>query len=99
MDVEQQGNLIASLRKSKTRRNVLEYLIDIRPKRSYPSEISRSIKIQSTDVCGALKGVPKRFKEENSLTALGLVEKIENEGKLLYRATPLGCKTWWALNE
>jgi predicted transcriptional regulator with HTH domain len=78
---------------------VLEYLVSIHPKKSYPSEIARKINLRSTDVCGALNGVSHRFKKENSLVNLNLVEKSEEKDVFLYSTTKLGCKIWKLLNE
>ena len=98
-DEKYSGEIIPSLRKSKTRRKVLEHLISIRPARSYPAEIAREIHLPSTDVCGALNGLPNRFKGDTCLVALGLVEKTTKDGASRYRATPLGCKAWLLLNK
>jgi len=93
------GEVIFLLRKSKTRQMVLEYLVSTYPEKSYPSEIARKINLRSTDVCGALNGVSHRFKKENSLVNLNLVEKSEEKDVFLYGATKLGCKIWKLLNE
>jgi len=93
------AEVIILLRKSKTRQMVLEYLVSIHPEKSYPLEIARKINLRSTDVCGALNGVSHRFKKENGLVNLNLVEKIEEKGVFLYGATKLGCKIWKLMNE
>jgi predicted transcriptional regulator with HTH domain len=84
---------IFSLRKSRIRRIVLGYLISIYPSRSYASEIARKTRLRATDVCGALNGLPDRFKKENSLVDLNLVEKTEKDDYIFYRATEFGAKT------
>jgi predicted transcriptional regulator with HTH domain len=84
---------IFALRKSKIRREVLGYLISIYPSRSYASEIARKSQLRVTDVCGALNGLSDRFKKENSLVDLNLVEKTERDNYVFYRATELGVKT------
>jgi len=93
------GKAVFSLRKSRMRRKVLEYLISIHPAQSYPSEIARKIRISSTDVCGALNGVPNRFREENSLVSLGLVERTEENDGRRYGVTERGCRMWKLLNK
>jgi len=84
---------IFSLRKSRVRREVLGYLISIYPSRSYASEIARKTRLRVTDVCGALNGLSDRFKKENSLVDLNLVEKTERDNYIFYRATEQGQKT------
>jgi predicted transcriptional regulator with HTH domain len=84
---------IFALRKSRIRREVLGYLISIYPSRSYASEIARQTRLRATDVCGALNGLSDRFKKENSLVDLNLVEKTEKDNYIFYRATELGART------
>ncbi len=84
---------IFALRKSRIRREVLGYLINIYPSKSYASEIARKTQLRTTDVCGALNGLSDRFKKENSLVDLNLVEKTKKDNYIFYRATELGAKT------
>lgn len=72
---------------------MLGYLISIYPSRSYASEIARKTRLRVTDVCGALNGLSDRFKKENSLVDLNLVEKTTQDNYIFYRATELGSKT------
>jgi len=90
---------IFSLRKSRVRRKVLGYLLSIYPSRSYPSEIARKTRLRTTDVCGALNGLSDRFKKENSLVDLNLVEKTERDKYVFYRATQFGAKTYNIIRE
>jgi predicted transcriptional regulator with HTH domain len=82
-----------SLRKSKVRREVLEYLVNIYPKKVYASEIAEETEIGLNDVYGALNGVLNRYKKENSLVSLGLVTKEKTNGICFYFATELGCRS------
>ncbi|MCK4247511.1 MAG: transcriptional regulator [Methanomicrobia archaeon] len=90
--------VVAPLRKSKVRRMVLSYLVNIYPHYSYPSEIARNTNLRATDVCGVLKGLSNRYKKENSLVDLGLVEKSGKKNGHFYNATKIGCKIWRLLN-
>ena len=90
--------VIWSLRKSRIRRTVLHYLVNIYPNHSYPSEIARNTNLRPTDVCGVLNGLSDRFKEENSLVNLELVEKNEENNVCVYCATKIGCKVWKLLS-
>jgi len=83
-----------SLRKSKVRREVLRYLVEIHPKKVYASEIVKETDLRINDVCGALNGSSNRYKKESSLVELGLVEKDEREGTCFYSATERGKKMW-----
>ena len=93
------AELIISLRKSKIRRTVLEYLVSIYPESSYASEIARKIDLRLNEVCGALNGSPNRYKEKNSLVKLGLVKKEQTKSSYLYTATDKGCKIWKLINK
>jgi len=86
-----------SLRKSKVRRKVLEYLVNIYPKKVYASEIAEETEIGLNDVYGALNGVLNRYKKENSLVSLGLVTKEKTNGMCFYFATEKGKKMWRSL--
>jgi len=87
-------NIIFSLRKSKARREVLEYLVNIHPDKTYISLISKSTDIGINEGYGTLNGVKGRYKKENSLISLGLVDKEMKNGICLYYATPLGVEVW-----
>jgi len=78
---------------------VLGYLISIYPSTSYASEIARKTRLRVTDVCGALNGLSDRFKKENSLVDLNLVEKTEKDNYVFYRATEQGHKTLSIIRE
>ena len=82
-----------SLRKSKVRREVLRYLVEIYPKKVYASEIVVATGIGINDVYGALNGVLNRYKKGNSLVSLGLVTKEKTNGICFYSATELGCRS------
>ena len=90
--------VVAPLRKSKVRRTVLSYLVSIYPHYSYPSEIARNADLRPTDVCGVLNGLSDRYKKENSLVDLGLVEKSRKKNGHFYNATEMGCTMWRLLN-
>jgi len=85
--------LIISLRKSKVRQMVLEYLVSIYPEKSYPSEIARETGLGINEVYGDLNGVSNRYKKENSLVNLNLVKKERKNNIWVYSATDLGCET------
>ncbi|MEA1993358.1 MAG: archaellum operon transcriptional activator EarA family protein [Euryarchaeota archaeon] len=83
-----------SLRRSGVRREVLNYLVNIYPQKSYPAEIARKIDFRLNEVCGALNGAPGRYKKENSLINLSLVKKDERKHSYLYTATDERRKIW-----
>ena len=86
--------IIFSLRKSKVRREVLGYLVNVHPNKVYISVISKSTEIGINEVYGALNGVKGRYKKENTLISLGLVDKEIKNGICLYCATPFGVEVW-----
>jgi len=91
--------IIFSLRKSKVRREVLEYLVNVHPDKAYISVISKSTEIGINEVYGALNGVKGRYKKENSLISLGLVGKEVKNDIYLYYVTPLGVEVWRSYRE
>jgi predicted transcriptional regulator with HTH domain len=82
---------IRALRRSVIRKKVVEYLYDIDPSCSYTSEIAYHIGATSSNVIGALRGMKSRYRGEESLIGLDLVEE-KSEGKNLrfYAITPFG---------
>jgi uncharacterized protein len=85
--------IIRSLRRSSVRKKIAEYLFEISPSGSYTSEIAFSVKTTPTNVIGAIRGMNTRYRNDESLISLNLVEQIEG-GKhrdiKLYRLTDLG---------
>lgn len=83
--------VIRSLRRSNVRKKIAEYLFEISPSCSYTSEIAYNIKTTPTNVIGAIRGMGTRYKEEESLLSLEIVEE-KNSGKniRLYGLTSFG---------
>ena len=83
--------VIRSLRRSNIRKKIAEYLFEISPSGSYTSEIAYNIKTTPTNVIGAIRGMGERYKEEESLIGLNLVEQV-TRGKdvKIYRLTDTG---------
>ena len=85
--------IIRSLRRSSVRKNITDYLFDISPSGSYTSEIAFSVKTTPTNVIGAIRGMNSRYRDDESLISLNLVEQIDG-GKhkdiKLYRLTEYG---------
>jgi predicted transcriptional regulator with HTH domain len=85
--------VIRSLRRSNVRKKIAEYLFDISPSGSYTSEIAYNVKTTPTNVIGAIRGMNSRYRNDESLLSLKIVEQI-NSGKhsdiKLYRLTEFG---------
>jgi len=85
--------VIRSLRRSSVRKKIAEYLFEISPSGSYTSEIAYNVKTTPTNVIGAIRGMNTRYRDDESLIGLELVEQIEG-GKhkdiKLYRLTQFG---------
>lgn len=83
--------VIRALRRSNVRRKIAEYLFDISPSSSYTSEIAHNVKTTPTNVIGAIRGMHSRYREDESLLSLNIVEmkKVGNDIKL-YGITPFG---------
>jgi uncharacterized protein len=83
--------VIRSLRRSNIRKKITEYLFEIDPVGSYTSEIAYNIDTAPTNVIGAIRGMGSRYKKEESLIALDLVEQIKSKNNVkLYRLTDFG---------
>jgi len=83
--------VIRSLRRSNVRKKIAEYLFDISPSGSYTSDIAYNVKTTPTNVIGALRGMNSRYRDEESLLKLNIVEQIESTKNIkIYRLTPFG---------
>jgi predicted transcriptional regulator with HTH domain len=83
--------VIRALRRSNVRKKIAEYLFDISPSSSYTSEIAYNIKTTPTNVIGAIRGMESRYREEESLLSLNIVEeKTGGRNIKLYCLTPFG---------
>ncbi len=80
-----------ALRRSNIRKKIAEYLFDISPSCSYTSEIAYHVKTTPSNVIGAIRGMESRYKQDESLISLEIVE-MKNSGKdiKLYGLTPFG---------
>ena len=85
--------IIRSLRRSNVRKKIADYLFDISPSGSYTSEIAYNVKTTPTNVIGAIRGMNSRYRNDESLISLQIVEQI-NGGKRndikLYKLTDFG---------
>jgi hypothetical protein len=83
--------VIRALRRSSVRRKIAQYLFDISPSSSYTSEIAHHVKTTPTNVIGAIRGMESRYREEESLLSLNIVELKEGGKDIkLYGITPFG---------
>jgi predicted transcriptional regulator with HTH domain len=85
--------VIRSLRRSNVRKKIAEYLFDISPSGSYTSEIAYNVKTTPTNVIGAIRGMNSRYRNDESLLSLQIVEQIQSGRKndiKLYRLTDFG---------
>jgi len=84
---------VRSLRRSNVRKKIAEYLFDISPSGSYTSEIAYNVKTTPTNVIGALRGMNSRYRDDESLISLNIVEQItsgKNNDIKLYKLTDFG---------
>ena len=91
--------VIRALRRSNVRKRIAEYLFDISPSCSYTSEIAYNVKTTPTNVIGAIRGMESRYRPEESLLGLNIVEE-KNAGKniKLYGLTSFGKEIIESLN-
>ena len=83
--------VIRALRRSNVRKRIAEYLFEISPSYSYTSEIAYNVKTTPTNVIGAIRGMNSRYRNDESLLSLNLVEQIESGKNVkIYRITDFG---------
>jgi predicted transcriptional regulator with HTH domain len=83
--------IVRSLRRSSIRKRIAEYLFDISPSGSYTSDIAYHVKTTPTNVIGAIRGMESRYREEESLISLNIVEQTSGGKDIkLYKLTDFG---------
>ena len=81
------------LRRSNVRKKIADYPFDISSSGSYASEIAYNVKTTPTNVIGAMRGMGSRYKNDESLIGLNIVEQInigKNNNIKLYKLTDFG---------
>lgn len=92
--------VMRSLRRSSVRKKIADYLFEISPSGSYTSDIAYNVKTTPTNVLGALRGMNTRYRDEESLLSLNLVEIIESGKNVkIYRLTDFGKEILSQMNE
>jgi predicted transcriptional regulator with HTH domain len=83
--------VMRALRRSSVRKKIAEYLFDINPSCSYTSEIAYHVKTTPSNVIGAIRGMGDRYRVEESLLNLDIVEEKKGGKNIkLYGLTPFG---------
>ena len=83
--------VVRSLRRSNVRKKFADYLFEISPSGSYTSDIAYNVKTTPTNVIGAIRGMNSRYKNDESLISLRLVEQIESSKNVkIYKLTDFG---------
>ena len=83
--------VMRSLRRSSVRKKIAEYLFEISPSGSYTSDIAYNVKTTPTNVIGAIRGMDSRYREDESLLSLDIVEQTQSGKDMkLYKITDFG---------
>jgi len=83
--------VIRSLRRSSVRKKIADYLFDISPSGSYTSDIAYNVKTTPTNVIGAIRGMESRYRNDESLIGLNIVEMVSGGKNVkIYRLTDFG---------
>ena len=83
--------IVRSFRRSNVRKRIAEYLFEIKPSGSYTSDIAYNIKTTPTNVIGAMRGMNSRYREDESLIGLKIVEQVDASKNLkIYKLTDFG---------
>jgi len=81
----------SSSKKSNVRKKIAEYLFEISPNYSYTAEIAYHVRTTPSNVIGAIRGMDDRYKEDESLLNLDIVqEKSCGNNVRLYGITDFG---------
>jgi len=92
--------IMRSLRRSNVRKKIAEYLFEISPSGSYTSDIAYNVKTTPTNVIGALRGMNTRYRDDESLLSLNIVEQIEsNRNVKIYKLTDFGKEILLSMRE
>ena len=92
--------VIRSLRRSNVRKKIADYLFEISPSGSYTSDIAYNVKTTPTNVIGALRGMSSRYRGDESLLGLNIVEQIEGGKNVkIYRLTDFGKEILQSMKE
>ncbi|MCX6663524.1 MAG: archaellum operon transcriptional activator EarA family protein [Euryarchaeota archaeon] len=82
---------VRALRRSNVRKKIAEYLLEISPNYSYTAEIAYHVRTTPSNVIGAIRGMEERYKEDQSLLNLDIVEeKSCGNNVRLYGITDFG---------
>jgi len=82
---------VRALRRSNVRKKIAEYLYEISPNYSYTAEIAYHVRTTPSNVIGAIRGMEERYKEDESLLHLDIVqEKSCGNNVRLYGITDFG---------
>lgn len=92
--------IIRSLKRSNIRKKIAEYLFEISPSYSYTSEIAYNVKTTPTNVIGAIRGMGVRYKQEESLISLNIIDEKQSRRNIrLYGLTNFGKEVIKSLNK
>lgn len=82
---------VRALRRSNVRKKIVEYLFEISPNYSYTAEIAYHVRTTPSNVIGAIRGMEERYKEDESLLNLDIVqERSCGNNVRLYGITDFG---------
>ena len=92
--------IMRSLRRSSVRKKIAEYLFEISPSGSYTSDIAYNVKTTPTNVIGALRGMNTRYRDDESLLSLNIVEQIDGGKNVkIYKLTDFGREILQSMKE
>ncbi len=92
--------VIRSLRRSNVRKKIADYLFEISPSGSYTSDIAYNVKTTPTNVIGAIRGMSSRYRIDESLLGLNIVEQVESSKNVkIYNLTNFGREILQSMKE
>lgn len=84
------GLITRSLHRSNVRKKIAKYLFDISPNSTYTSDIAYHTHTAPISVIGVIHGLYFRYRKNESLISLNIVEQINSNDMKLYRITDFG---------
>ena len=93
------GLITRSLHRSNVRKKIAKYLFDISPNSTYTSDIAYHTHTAPISVIGVIHRLDSRYRKNESLISLNIVEPVNSSDMRLYRLTDFGKKILESMKE
>jgi len=93
------GLITRSLHRSNVRKKIAKYLFDISPNSTYTSDIVYHTHTTPISVIDVIHGLDSRYRKNESLISLNIVEPVNSNDMRLYKITDFGKKILESMKE